>query len=205
MAGSLRAGVRRLRLTLLCALVACSGSPDPCSEPTYEGAATDEAWRTMVDGEDRAQVSATNAATFTLPAEGQEFAKDDPPPRFAWASPLAQSRVSPRTPFAQAGPAHTWRSFGDRLLSLFVGTAYAHLPPVTGDLYYLQIDVPGRTCPLRVLTTNLYWQVDDPSWALLRAAAGQTISVRILSAYLTENRISEGPYQPALPRTFKVK
>jgi hypothetical protein len=76
---------------------------------------------------------------------------------------------------------------------------------VTSDIYYLQIDVPGRSCPYRVLTTYEDWLVDEGGWVAMRAAAGQTISIRILGAYLTENRVTEGPYAPAASRTFVVE
>jgi hypothetical protein len=188
-----------LGLSFLVALVSCSGSSDPCGEPLYEGGATDEAWRTMVDGEQRAEVNATKAPTFATPSQGQVFDKSDPAPRFSWASPLAKG------PAPQSHRRDAQHPFLERILSFFVSTAHAHAPPVTGDVYYLQIDIPGQSCPLRVLTTQLEWQVDDESWDLLKAAAGKTLSVRILSAYLTENRITEGPYQPPAATTFQVR
>jgi hypothetical protein len=190
-------------VALVLAAASCSNDDDPCGQPIYGGDATDEAWRTMVDGEDRAQVGDPNAPAFTLPTEGQVFASSAAAPRFTWTSPIA---LGPKPPSSTrfASVHRSRRSWLDAISDLLIPKAYAHLPPVTGDIYYLQIDVPGRECPYRVLTTNLDWQIDDQAWSLFRGAAGQTITVRMLSAYLTENRITEGPYAPAAPRTFSV-
>jgi hypothetical protein len=79
-----------------------------------------------------------------------------------------------------------------------------HLPPVTDDVYLVRIAVPGRTCPVMLLTTQLEWQLTDAQWGVLRAAPGD-MSVSIVSAYLDENRITEGPFAPAAPLVFQVE
>jgi hypothetical protein len=84
-----------------------------------------------------------------------------------------------------------------------VPTAEAHLPPYTGDIYLVQVTVPGRECPVQVLTSELSWQIDEASWAIMAGAGGQALSVQITSAYLQENRLKEGPYRMATPRTFQ--
>ena len=38
-----------------------------------------------------------------------------------------------------------------------------------------------------------------------RAPEGATLELTVTSAYLTENRITEGPYRPAAPLRFKVQ
>jgi hypothetical protein len=158
--------MRTLTVILLLASVSCGGD-DPCGEPGYGGVASDEAWRTMVDGEARTRVGDPEAVTITAPAEGEVVASA---PRITWTSPL-------RKP---------------------------HLPPVTSDIYLLGIAVPGRACPVEMLTTEPHWQLDAAQWAALRAAAGQTVSLQVTSAYLKENRITEGPFRPEAPRTFVV-
>jgi hypothetical protein len=187
------------RIAALLVAAGCGGGSTGCGEPVYAAGATDEAWRTMVDGESSATAGDAHAPSFTTPSEGQAFASSDGAPVFAWTSPIALSG-----PGATRFVATAQRSRWDRLLGLFIGTAEAHLPPVTGDIYFIHIHAPGRDCSYDVLTTDLSWQVDDAGWAAMAGAAGQTLSIDITSAYLTENRITEGPYQPASPRTFSV-
>jgi hypothetical protein len=88
--------------------------------------------------------------------------------------------------------------------NLLVPTAEAHLAPFTGDLYWVQVQVPGRQCPLEVLTSDLEWQLDEGTWTTLRDAAGKDLTVQVTSAYLVQNRITEGPYQLASPTAFRV-
>lgn len=78
-----------------------------------------------------------------------------------------------------------------------------HLPPVTGAIYYIKVTIPGRVCPLRALTTTTTWTPSAASWAIIAAATG-TVSASIQSAYLRENRITEGPYRPTADRTFTL-
>ncbi len=176
---------------------------DPCGEPIYGGAATDEAWRTMVDGEARATADA-KAPSFTAPTEAQTFTATDSPPVVSWTSPLA---LAPRSPSNVVPASRTaWARVLGVLGSLVEGTAEAHLPPITGSVYFLHFDIAGRTCPYNVLTTNLDWQIDAAGWAAMKAATPRSaISIRIVSAYLTENRITEGPFKPAVARTFKIQ
>lgn len=63
---------------------------------------------------------------------------------------------------------------------------------------------PGETCPVGLVTTELQWQLDAGAWARLKAAAGQTLTVTVMSAYLTENRITERPFM-STPRAFRVE
>jgi hypothetical protein len=162
-----------LLLLALWVPAACGGDDDPC-EPAYGGAATDEAWRAIVDGESRIVVGDPMAPVFTAPDPGARVAAGGVPPRITWTSPIAHKRARP------------------------------HLPPVTDDVYLLGITVPGRVCPLSMLTTGLDWQLTASQWAELTAAGGQ-MSVRIVSAYLSENRITEGPFSPAGPLLFTVE
>lgn len=173
-----------------------------CGEPLYGGSATDEAWMTMVDAQKR-EMNDSQAVTLVSPGEGQVFAANATAPVFSWTSPLAalpardtSSQLARAYPRSSRGPL-AW------LGELLVPTAEAHLPPFTGDIYLVQVNVPGRTCPLQVLTSDLSWQVDEASWAAMGEAAGQELSVQVTSAYLLENRLKEGPYRLATPRAFR--
>lgn len=172
-----------------------------CGEPLYGGSATDEAWMTMVDAETK-PMDSSRAVTVTAPAEGETIAASAPPPQLSWTSPLRASlerdtpsrlarasRRSSRSPLAWLG-------------ELLVPTAEAHLPPFTGDIYLVQLSVPGRECPIEVLTSELSWQMDASSWNEVAGANGQNLSLQITSAYLQENRLKEGPYRLATPHTF---
>jgi hypothetical protein len=83
-------------------------------------------------------------------------------------------------------------------------SAEAHLPPFTGDIYWVQVKVPGRECPVEMLTSNLEWPLDAATWDTLRGAMGQDLSIQVTSAYLVENRLREGPYRLAAPRTVHM-
>lgn len=174
---------------------------DPCGEPAYGGAASDEAWLSIVDAEKNTQADDAHAATIMAPAEGQVLPATSPP-TFAWTSPLSAARLPDgKASGAHARPTPWWR----RARSLFVGTAHAHLPPVTGTVHYLKIAIPGAACPVRAFTTLSSWTPDAAAWSKLTAAAGQTLTLEIVSAYLRDNRVTEGPYRPTAPRSFQIQ
>ena len=166
-----------MRPAILLLLVAACGSDDPCGEPRYGGAATDEAWRTMLDGRARVTAGGPDAPAFASPSEGQVLAKTGAAPRLSWTSPLARKPQAVRPP---------------------------HLPPVTDDVYLVEIRVPGDSCPIDLLTTELEWQLADDEWTRLKAATG-TVTVDLIGAYLVENRITEGPFSPAAPLSLRVE
>jgi hypothetical protein len=162
---------RWLVISLLLGVGACGGEGEDACEPLYQGGATDEAWRTMLDAIDRATQGGAQAPAFTAPAEGQVMASGDAPPLIAWSSPLAKP----------------------------------HLPPVTGDVYLVELRRAGMECPVNLLTTELSWQLDAASWAALTAGGAADVEVTLTGAYLSDGRITEGPFQPAAPRTFKIQ
>src|SRR5437868_9741592 len=158
-----------------------------CGEPLYSGSTTDEAWMTMVDAQKKAADS-SKAVTVTSPGEGEVHSSNVPPLRISWTSPLraslerdTPSRLALASPRRSRGPL-AW------LGELLVPTAEAHLPPFTGDIYLLQVTVPGRECPIQVLTSELSWLVDEDSWNIMADAKEQPLSIQITSAYLQDNR-----------------
>ena len=168
----------RRALLLLCGLTfACGEDDGPCGQPRYTGAATDEAWRTLVDA--RGQVtSGPMSPTFTAPAQGSVVPSSGTAMRLTWSSPLARKSQGIRAP---------------------------HLPPVTDDVYLVEITVPGEMCPIDLMTTQLEWQLDADEWDAVKAAAPGTVSVNVIGAYLIENRVSEGPFAPATPLSLMVQ
>lgn len=180
-------------------LLACHEPPPDACEPVYGGSASDEAWRTMFDGESRAEVDPVQSPMISTPTEGQAYAAADPAPRLTWTSTLALA------PTRRGGAPTRWARAVDWLAGVVERRAEAHLPPITGAVYFIHFDIAGRACPYNVLTTETSWQVDADAWAAMKAASAQPISVRMTGAYLTENRISEGPFRLAAPRTFTVR
>ncbi|RKH70026.1 hypothetical protein [Corallococcus aberystwythensis] len=194
----------------LLALSACNGDDEPqtteCDEPLYAGGATDEAWRTLLDARNQPQDS-SRAVTLMSPESGQAYWTDQSAPVWQWTSPLRASLERPgRTvPALEGHPRESKRSVLAWLGNLVLPTAEAHLPPYTGDLYWVKVFAQGRECPIaQVLTSELQWQLDDGSWRTLKDSAGKALSVQVVSAYLVQNRITEGPYSlgAAVPITM---
>jgi hypothetical protein len=190
----------------LLALAPGCDNEDPapeCGEPLYGGDATDEAWRTLVDAKDQ-QANSSQAVTLTSPTQGQTYSTTDAPPTFQWTSPLASFVPGPGPEGAPARPRESGRSLLAWLGNLVLPSAEAHLPPFTGDIYWVQVTVPGRACPVEMLTSHLEWPLDAATWDTLRGAVDQDLSIQVTSAYLVQNRLREGPYRLATPRTVRM-
>jgi hypothetical protein len=189
--------------SLLLLTAGCGGEEESkCGEPLYGGSATDEAWMTIVDARSKSTDS-SRAVTLVSPTEGETFAAGVAAPRFSWTSPLRAS-LEQNTPsrYATARPPRS-RGVLSWVAELLVPTAEAHLPPYTGDIYFVEVTVPGRECPVQLLTSELAWQVDSASWQTMNEAAGQDLRIQVTSAYLQDNRLKEGPYRLETPRTFR--
>lgn len=178
-----------------------AGCVDDCNavEPAYAGAATDEVWRVMLDA--RANAEESTDVEVVVPAAGDEVKQGDDPPAFAWDSTLVAAVELPRFPDARA---HRRRARGllDDVSALLFPAALAHQPPITSDVYFLEIDVPGRTCPVAALTTLESMIFADDDWDVVTSAPGER-TLHLLSAFVTENRVTEGPFT-APPVTFSV-
>jgi len=186
---------------VLTSVVTCSGLPglnqdagqvadagqDPGPAPIYAADSTDEAWRSMADAKARTQVSATSGSTFTSPTEGQTVAASVPF-TFTWTTPL----------IAMAPVRHKRGGIG------FFSTAHAHGTPVTGDIYWLFFKLPGVAEPMTVLTTEGSWTPTDDEWTRLKAAGDGQIEAEIISAYMTENQVTQGPFKAEGVRRFRI-
>jgi hypothetical protein len=169
-------------------LAACGAT---CPEPQYDGKASDEAYKTLVDGEARATVDDAKAATLQL-TDGMSFPAATVP-TFYWTSSLTASAAPPPV---KPAPAPWYRD-------LFISSAWAHLPPVTGAIFWLKITVPGQQCPVELLSTRTQWTPTAEVWATLSKGTGAR-KIDSRSAYLIENRISEGEFKPSSAVTFTV-
>jgi hypothetical protein len=201
-AATLEAMKRASTVVVVAALAAafaagCDGAGD-CDtvEPVYAGAGTDETWRVMVEA--RASAKESDEVVVTVPAAGAVVQQGDDPPALAWDSDLEISLNEP----ASSTTTRPKPGFFDRLSATVFPVAHAHLPPITSDVYFLEIDVPGRTCPVSALTTLESMIFSDGDWEEVTKEPGER-TLRLLSAFVTENRITEGPFQAA-PVTFTV-
>jgi len=190
-------------VALLALAGACGeeGTGTECGEPLYGGDATDEAWRTLVDAKDQ-PVDSSQAVTLSAPTAGQAYSTADAPPTWRWTSPLAS--LLPATGPMPLSPRGGRRSVLAWLGNWVLPTAEAHLPPFTGDIYWVQVTVPGRQCPVELLTSNLEWTLDTATWDTLRGAVDQDLSIQVTSAYLVQNKLREGPYRLAAPVTIRM-
>jgi len=198
-------------------LSACDGDPaaeeeeftDGCGDPQYVGSTSDEAWKAIVDAYADAAVGSASAVTITAPAADTKFPASGSEPTFAWTSPIARGPLHPQV-LAHAPETRKAMSWLDDALSavggFFVGTAHGHLPPVTGDVYYIELKTAGSACPIaRALTTSESWVPDADNWEAIKATVGVPIEIVITSVYLSENRITEGPYRPTTGVVFEVQ
>jgi hypothetical protein len=185
--------MKPLFFALALGVTACSGGSS-CPEPFYDGKGTDEAWRTMQDGQARATKNDAKAVTVFFPAAGEKISSATAP-TFTWSTPLTASnlRLPPRSP-----------SILSRAGELLYSTAWAHLPPVTGPVHLLRMTVPGRACAIELVTTRVEWIPNAEAWTQLKATAGKTVTFEVFSAYMQETRITEGPFHFTTPLTFSV-
>lgn len=190
--------MRSWRIAVVCgaALLAAGCGEAECGEPRYEGGTQDEAFRAMVDAESSIAKGDERAVTVVSPADGQTFAVGTMPPTFTWSSPIRSAEVRTRV-----SPPR--RNLWDRIRGWVISDAYAHGEPYTGDLYDLSVSIPGESCPVRVLTGNVSWTPSVEVWERIVAAPGERV-VSIVSAYMRDNRVTEGPYAPAVETRFEV-
>jgi hypothetical protein len=168
----------------------CSGEDEPVDLPevVYDGDASDEALERVWPKIASAELSDTRAARITAPMNNQEISSSSPP-TFSWALATSERPASPSLGGGGAKLAQGVLYFGSAI-------AEAHLPPVTGEVYLVELDLSSHGStrePLRLFTTKLDWTPDAASWDLLKSAAG-AIRIKIYNAYLNKNVLEEGPF-----------
>jgi hypothetical protein len=187
--------------TLFIALLFVTGCGPSAVEPEFNGCATDEHWRTFDDQNPKAVVSDAMAPAFALPAAGATIA-------FNRRIKLAWSR-SPSDPGQPDGdvphPARAPYAASPDCVSCCEnfntgGLATFHLPPISGELFDLQLSSGGKLAH-RVLTTLQEWVPEDKLWATWR---GKQISVKIFRLTVLKNDLKAGPYTPSKPLEFTI-
>lgn len=196
------AGMRaRAALTALIALIAtlaggCPSEPCASEEPAYGGLGNDEVWLTL--RERKAQAAAgDDAPTIIAPTASAVLPAADVP-TFAWESPL-KIALAPHVPaplFRHDAPSLLQRAIAGASHAL-IPVAHAHLAPVSSDVYLVDLLLPGRECPVSIVTSELSHELDTETWSLLRESGGAEITMQLTSAYLSSGNITEGPYQAA--------
>lgn len=184
---------------------ACTPGESCADEPAYGGLGNDEVWLTLSDARARAE-QGEDAATVVAPAANDVFLADDGAPTFQWTSPLklAAAAGGPMPLLRRPQPRGALAAILDAAARVVVPEANAHLPPVSSDAYLVDIGVPGRACPVSIVTTELRHTLDDTTWGALQEAKGQDLSITITSGYLDTGRLTEGPYRSAAV-TFRVE
>lgn len=201
---------------------ACAGKKsseegDPrCDEAVvpYEGYATDESCKAMLDAEDAGQVQVGTADAPTVATIGSNGAISSTASTLtiSWSSPIDLDGntflFTPR-PHRLARVAH--RDLGREILSLLApeSVAWAHLPPVTGALHMVRIKgIAGQSDPKLLFTTRLSIALSSSSLAPILATT-TPMQVEVTDAYLTENRIdtpaTDGPFRAATDTSFHVQ
>ena len=164
--------------------------PDETSSDGSSGPiASDEALERVWDRRCRAE-SLPGAASLTSPAAGATVSRADLALR--WDQTIAAAPV--RAPAAPAAPAFELPG-----ISFGIREAAAHLPPVTGWVYLIELR-QGEGESIWVFTTRHEWRPDPVTRAMI---ADGPVEVRITSAYLRNNVVEEGPWLGE-PRSFEV-
>jgi hypothetical protein len=171
--------------------------PDGLPPVIYQGTASDEALERFWDKLPGATESLASAAMITSPANGAELSVD-PPPTITWQIPASSNGPDPRLRgFAKLASVEDPAWFG-------LAIARAHLPPVTGHVFLLELRTSAEEVdPLRVFTTELFWPIAADAWATLKATK-RPVTVRLWNAYLNQNVVEEGPYTRPEATIFNI-
>ena len=200
-----RAVVVAVSVGVVVGVSGCGAEAKPACETAVRGTATDEVVLVFADLREFSDDDPA-APTLSVPAEGQVFDKDDAPPTFSWGDELAvvTPRVHRAAPSTLApAPSAPTPGWFESIAHLVIGTASAHLPPVTGAMYLLQwpAALDEQTCPARTITSDLTLPIDAAQWAQMKDVGALTLTMT--SAYLVEGRVTEGPYRTT--RHFSVE
>jgi|CXWL01.1.fsa_nt_gi hypothetical protein len=186
-----------LIITALCA----AGCGPKCPQPFYDGEATDEVWAVLADAKGRANLDDAKAAQIKTPMRGATVSVAGAKPAFGWTSSLSAQRENAPVGFG-ARSAHA--GVGAGLASWLTQTVWGHQAPITGTVHWLRFNA-DKSCPLaEVVTTLNSWTPNDTAWAQFKTASGQSPTIEAISAYVTDNRITEGPFKPTIAVSFTL-
>jgi hypothetical protein len=181
-------------------LVRCGGEPDEGvgnvvlpERIVYDGKASDEAIERVWDKRDEWQAVA-GAPVLVSPSGGAVVPAGEAP-TLRWEQELTLAPPAPRE-----APLHRGNRQFPQPISIGVQPAWAHLPPVFGWVYLVELR-PASGETLWLFSDQLRWSPDPVSWQHL--VKGGEITVRITSAYLNANVVEEGPWLGE-ERTFRI-
>jgi len=180
---------------MLVLLLSGCGGASPFRDPDeFTGCGSDENWRTFDDQEPTAMVSDAMSPVFTSPSSGATLTAK---PVFAW-------NQDPNTVGAKDGDVPYMDGVGGCTMccpEFNIGAlSTLHLPPISGDVYDLQLTVDGKVV-YRVITTLQEWTPPDATWT---AWKGKTVSLQIWRMTVLRNDPKQGPYTPSTKLTFTV-
>ncbi|WP_373048676.1 hypothetical protein [Vulgatibacter sp.] len=156
----------------------------------YDGDASDEAIERVWDKRCTAEAVA-GAATLSEPAAGAVVGSSVPA-TLRWEQAIAALPGGATRLQAPAGVMPQ--------LAFGLPLAWAHLPPVTGWVYLVEMKLADGSS-LWLFTTERSWQPDPIAWR--RLVGSGEVSVEITSTYLNQNVIEEGPWLGER-RTFSI-
>jgi hypothetical protein len=180
-------------------LAACSGKTTALREPDeYVGCASDEHWRTFDDQEPHATVADATGPAFTAPTAGATLPSATKP-IFVWNQDPNDPGMVPLGDVPHSGPGCNsccpeWNTGALTVM---------HLPPISGDVYDLQVTTDGSVSH-RVITTLQEWTPTDDVWSSWK---GKTVSLKIYRMTLINNDVrpgAGGPFVATRPFTFTV-
>lgn len=168
--------------------------------------ATDEAYRVFVD-----KIAATGlvtddtqAAQLTAPAADSTLSAATPPQFAFTAGTAALDRAAPARVRVCPSRRSTWARIWDRLSP--IGTAWAHCPNVTGQLYLFQLTADGATAPAysALLSVSTFTPTAAPWKKALAPLVGKKMKLTLARGVFSMGQIQLGPFVGATPVTFTV-
>lgn len=178
----------------------CDGSEKPDGDPdtsTCEGAlpggvvypdekkASDEALVRVWEARCRAPSDPSRAFVLAAPENGA-VVPADVPVEIRWEKAAAHGRLLPF-------------HFG-------VGRALAHMPPITGDVWLVELSPADGGDALHVFTGDTAWTPDDAQWS--RLVEMREVRVKIWNAHLEKGVIfeaSDGPFVSPTIGSFTIE
>jgi len=194
--------VRSLSACVLLLHLGCNHPAGTQREPDeYVGCSTDENWVTFDDQEATAVVDDSQAPSLLTPT-ATSFAVAQKPV-FTWqrtptevgvpTGDVEHPNVNPDLGNPNCVDCCTgWNSGA---LSTF------HEPPISGNVYDLQLSVDGAAVSHRALTTLQEWTPPDNVWA---SWSGHQITLKIWRLSLLQNAAKAGPFITRAPFVFRI-